>query len=159
VAIKRRPARPKTIVVLPTRHTLYSVRLTAAPSRAWRAAFLRSPPALPRGRFTPELGRVNLDGATASERLHRHRGGHGPACMNPGRRGSAPTDPSSGAGGARLVCDELHVVRPCRSDHERPVQRAVGRGEPDLVAPSSEFSDEDGQLSAFRTQAGETSLH
>ena len=64
MAIRRRASRPKTIVSLPTGPTLYSVTLTAAPSRAWRAAFIRPPARLARGQFTPELGRVGLDGAT-----------------------------------------------------------------------------------------------
>jgi hypothetical protein len=66
VAIRRRPGRPRTVVRLPLRNrqTLYAVTLTAPPSRAWRAAFLRPPPALTRGRFTPELGRLGLDEAT-----------------------------------------------------------------------------------------------
>jgi hypothetical protein len=63
MAIRRRPARPRTIVALPNRQALYAVTLCPAPSRAWRAAFLRPPPALTRGRFTPELGRVHLDEA------------------------------------------------------------------------------------------------
>jgi hypothetical protein len=64
VAIRRRPGRPRTIVALPNGLMLYSVTLTPPPSRAWRAVFLRPPPALTRGRFTPEAARLGLDGAT-----------------------------------------------------------------------------------------------
>jgi hypothetical protein len=37
--------------------------LSAVPSPEWRAAFLRPPPRLTKAKATPELGRVNLDGA------------------------------------------------------------------------------------------------
>ena len=42
--------------------TLYEVELSSAPSRAWRASLLRSPPRLRTTKFTPELGRLGLDG-------------------------------------------------------------------------------------------------
>jgi hypothetical protein len=42
--------------------TLYEVGLTAPPSRAWRAAFLRPPRTLTTETATPELGRVDLVG-------------------------------------------------------------------------------------------------
>jgi hypothetical protein len=40
--------------------TLYVVELSARPSPAWRAAFLRPPARLTTARMTPELGRLEL---------------------------------------------------------------------------------------------------
>ena len=42
--------------------TLYEVALNQRPSAAWRAAFLRPPPALTTITRTPELGRLELHG-------------------------------------------------------------------------------------------------
>jgi hypothetical protein len=55
--------------------TLYEATLSAVPSPAWRAAFLRPPARLTRATATPELARVGLDGArilfrTTPPRLH-----------------------------------------------------------------------------------------
>jgi len=44
--------------------TLYEFDLTAAPSPAWRAAFLRPPPALTTADHTPDIGRVAVHGRT-----------------------------------------------------------------------------------------------
>jgi hypothetical protein len=57
----RRPPHP---VTLPQgTQTLYEVTLSAVPSAAWRAAFLRPLPKLTSARRTPELGGLRLDGA------------------------------------------------------------------------------------------------
>jgi hypothetical protein len=56
----RRPPHPVTLVK--GTQTLYEITLSAAPSPPWRAAFLRPPPALTTARFTPELGRLGVDG-------------------------------------------------------------------------------------------------
>jgi hypothetical protein len=58
------------------RDTLYEVDLTAPPSREWRAAFLRPPPALISAKRTTEVGRVALHRATLHFRTApRHLGG------------------------------------------------------------------------------------
>jgi hypothetical protein len=44
--------------------SLYVVTLHTAPSPVWRAAFLRPPAKLTSARYTPELGRLGLHGAT-----------------------------------------------------------------------------------------------
>jgi hypothetical protein len=54
---------PHAVVTLPKwDQTLYKVELSATPSVAWRAAFLRPPARLITARRTPELGRLGLDG-------------------------------------------------------------------------------------------------
>ena len=70
----RRPPHP--IALTTKAQALYDVALSAVPSRTWRAAFLRPPPALTPARYTPELGRLGLDGARVSFRTsppHLHR--------------------------------------------------------------------------------------
>jgi hypothetical protein len=57
--IQRLPDPPRA-VPLPLGTTLYEVALSARPSLAWRAAFLRPPPKLLTREYTPELGRVGL---------------------------------------------------------------------------------------------------
>jgi hypothetical protein len=47
-----------------TGETVYEVTLNAVPSPIWRAAFLRPPAKLTSPRYTPELGRLGLNGAT-----------------------------------------------------------------------------------------------
>ena len=47
-----------------SRDTLYEFGLTAAPTPAWRAAFLRPPPALITADYTPDIGRVAIHGRT-----------------------------------------------------------------------------------------------
>jgi hypothetical protein len=63
-AIRRLPAAPVSVVAMPTSLVLYSVELSRAPSRAWRAAFLRPQPRLLTTAGTLELGRLTLEQAT-----------------------------------------------------------------------------------------------
>ena len=49
---------------MPTGHVLHAVTLSAAPSLARRAAFLRPPTRLKSARGTPDVGRLELRGAT-----------------------------------------------------------------------------------------------
>lgn len=46
------------------RDTLYEVELSTAPSLAWRAAFLRPPPALTSRTYTPDIGRITIRATT-----------------------------------------------------------------------------------------------
>jgi hypothetical protein len=65
MAHSRRPGPPRVVVDgIEGRDTLYEVELWAAPSRQWRAAFLRPPPALITADRTPDVGRVAIHGAT-----------------------------------------------------------------------------------------------
>jgi hypothetical protein len=76
VRIRRLRHPPHPITLTSAALTLYEVELSAAPSLAWRAAFLRPPPALTAARFTPELGRVGLDGTRVAFRTtppHLHQ--------------------------------------------------------------------------------------
>jgi hypothetical protein len=60
-----RESRPRVVVpIVETGDALYEFELTAAPSRVWRAAFLRPPARLTGVRSTPDVGRVQLQGAT-----------------------------------------------------------------------------------------------
>jgi hypothetical protein len=69
MAIQRLPNPPHPVLLTKKgAQTLYSVALSAAPSAAWRAAFLRPPPALTTVRYTPELGRLGFDGPRVSFR-------------------------------------------------------------------------------------------
>jgi hypothetical protein len=61
VAIQRLREPPRPVTLAKGQQTLYEVTLSAVPSRAWRAAFLRPPPALTTARLTPELGRLELE--------------------------------------------------------------------------------------------------
>ena len=62
---QRRPGSPRVVVDgIEGRDTLYEFDLTAAPSPAWRAAFLRPPPALTTADHTPDIGRVAVQGST-----------------------------------------------------------------------------------------------
>jgi hypothetical protein len=76
MAIQRLRRAPHGVVTLPEGgQTLYEIELSATPSPAWRAAFLRPPARLITARGTPELGRLELDGArvtfrTIPARLH-----------------------------------------------------------------------------------------
>ena len=76
MAIRRRPGSPRAVVDgIEGRDTLYEFDLTAAPSPAWRAAFLRPPPALITADYTPDIGRVAIHGRTVHFRAApRHRG-------------------------------------------------------------------------------------
>jgi hypothetical protein len=76
MAIRRVQRPPHPIALATPSQALYEVALTAIPSRVWRAAFLRPPSALTSTRFTPELGRLGLEGARVSFRTsppHLHR--------------------------------------------------------------------------------------
>ena len=76
MAIRRIRRPPHPIALTAKAQALYEVALSALPSRAWRAAFLRPPPALTPARYTPELGRLGLEGARVSFRTsppHLHR--------------------------------------------------------------------------------------
>ena len=75
MAIQRLQRPPQSVTLADGALTLYEVELSAAPSRAWRAAFLRPPAALTDDPTTPELGRLGLDGPritfrTIPARLH-----------------------------------------------------------------------------------------
>jgi hypothetical protein len=62
MAIRRVRRPPRAIPLTTGSQTLYEVRLNAAPSLVWRAAFFRPRDALKTTRFTPELGRLGVDG-------------------------------------------------------------------------------------------------
>ena len=76
MAIQRLRRPPHAIPLTKGSVTLYEIELRVAPSRAWRAAFLRPPPGLVTVRFTPELGRLGLNGSriifrTTPSQLHQ----------------------------------------------------------------------------------------
>ena len=76
MAIRRVQRPPHPIALATPSQALYEVALSAIPSRVWRAAFLRPPSALMSTRFTPELGRLGLDGARVTFRTsppHLHQ--------------------------------------------------------------------------------------
>ena len=76
LAIRRVRRPPHPIALTTPSQALYEVALSAVPSPAWRAAFLRPPPALTPERYTPELGRLGLEGARVTFRTsppHLHR--------------------------------------------------------------------------------------
>jgi hypothetical protein len=63
--LERLPDLPHVVVArIEGRDTLYEFDLTAAPSPARRAAFLRPPPALTTADYTPDIGRVAIHGRT-----------------------------------------------------------------------------------------------
>jgi hypothetical protein len=68
MAIRRVQRPPHPIALATPSQALYEVALSAVPSRVWRAAFLRPPSGLTTTRYTPELGRLGLDGARVSFR-------------------------------------------------------------------------------------------
>jgi len=75
MAIQRLPRAPRPITYTVGALTFYEIELSEAPSREWRAAFLRPPPRLMTPQSTPELGRLELDGPritfrTIPARLH-----------------------------------------------------------------------------------------
>ena len=74
--LERLPDLPRVVVArIEGRDTLYESDLTAAPSPAWRAAFLRPPLALTTADHTPDIGRVAIHGRTVHFRAAlRHRG-------------------------------------------------------------------------------------
>jgi hypothetical protein len=66
---QRRPGPPRIIVEgIEGQDTLYEVELWAAPSREWRATFLRPPPSLTKSRSTSDVARLYLHDATVSFR-------------------------------------------------------------------------------------------
>jgi hypothetical protein len=65
MAIRRIRRPPHPIALTTKAQALYEVTLSAVPSRAWRAAFLRPPTGLTSARFTPELGRLGLNSMVA----------------------------------------------------------------------------------------------
>jgi hypothetical protein len=76
MAIHRLSQAPHPVTLATKTRTLYQIELSAAPSRVWRAAFLRPPQRLRTTRFTPELGRLGLDGTRVTFRttpLQLHR--------------------------------------------------------------------------------------
>ena len=65
MAIRRRPGPPRVVLSdIEGRDSLYEVQLTATPSRAWRAAFVRPPGRLTSERYTPDVGRVVVQSAS-----------------------------------------------------------------------------------------------
>jgi hypothetical protein len=76
VAIRRLGRAPHPVTLATPTQTLYEIELSTPPSRAWRAAFLRPAPALTTAKYTPERGRLGLDGVrvtfcTTPSRLHQ----------------------------------------------------------------------------------------
>ena len=75
VAIQRLRRPPHPVTFTRGALTLYEVELSAAPSAAWRAAFLHPPATLMTRQHTPTLARLELDGPrvtfrTIPVRLH-----------------------------------------------------------------------------------------
>jgi hypothetical protein len=71
---ERQPDPPRVVVNgIEGRDTLYELKLTAEPSPVWRAAFLRPPPRLTGPKSTPDVGRINLQGAVVSFRTAPRR--------------------------------------------------------------------------------------
>ena len=75
MAIQRLRQPPHPVTFTEGALTLYEVELSATPSRAWRTAFLHPPRTLMTGKYTPELGRLELHGPritfrTIPARLH-----------------------------------------------------------------------------------------
>ncbi len=65
MAIRRRPGPPRVVLSgIEGRHSLYEVELTATPSRAWRAVFVRPPGRLTGERYTADFGRVVVQSAS-----------------------------------------------------------------------------------------------
>jgi hypothetical protein len=73
---ERLPDLPRVVVArIEGRDTLYEFDLSAAPARAWRAVFLRPPPALTTADYTPDIGRVAIQrGARCISAAPQHRG-------------------------------------------------------------------------------------
>jgi len=62
MAIRRIRRPPHAVTLTDGQLTLYEVELSRVPSPAWRAALLRPPASLTSERYTPELGRLGVDG-------------------------------------------------------------------------------------------------
>jgi hypothetical protein len=76
MAIRRLRRPPHPVTLTQGAQTLYEIELSSVPAPAWRTAFLRPPPALTTARYTPELGRLGLQGARVTFRTsppHLHR--------------------------------------------------------------------------------------
>ena len=76
MAIRRLRRPPHPVTLAHGAQTLYEIELSAVPSPAWRAAFLRPTSALTTERYTPKLGRLALDGARVTFRTsppHLHQ--------------------------------------------------------------------------------------
>jgi hypothetical protein len=76
MAIRRLRRPPHPVTLTQGAQTLYEIELSAVPSPAWRAAFLRPSPALTTARYTPKLGRLGLEGVrvtfrTSPPQLHQ----------------------------------------------------------------------------------------
>ena len=65
--IERLREPPHSTTLAKGSQTLYEVTLNAAPSLAWRAAFLRPPPRLTTAKARPELARLDLRGARVDQ--------------------------------------------------------------------------------------------
>jgi hypothetical protein len=64
MAILRQAGPPRVVLSgIEGRDNLYEVQLTATPSPAWRAAFVRPPGRLTSERYTPNVGRVVVQSA------------------------------------------------------------------------------------------------
>jgi hypothetical protein len=72
--LERQPGPPHVVVEgIEGRDTLYELELTAVPSPAWRAAFLRPPSHLTGPKSTPDLGRLSVRDATVAFRTAPRR--------------------------------------------------------------------------------------
>jgi hypothetical protein len=67
--IQRRPGPPCLLTAMPANYAVYEVTLSPTPSPEWRAAFIRPPERLTSARYTPELGRLELNGDTVIFRI------------------------------------------------------------------------------------------
>jgi hypothetical protein len=74
--LERLPDLPRVVVArIEGQDTLYEFDLTAVPSPAWRAVFLRPPLALTTADHTPDIGRFAIHGRTVHFRAaFRHVG-------------------------------------------------------------------------------------
>jgi hypothetical protein len=104
MAIRRVQRPPHPIALATPSQALYEVALSAIPSRVWRAAFLRPPSALTTTRFTPELGRLGLDGARVTFRTSPP---HSPPVAAPDR----PLDRVRQLGGGGVILTSLLTER------------------------------------------------
>jgi hypothetical protein len=76
--LERLPDLPRVVVArIEGRDTLYEFDLTAAPSPAWRAVFLRPPPALTTATIPPILAVLRFTGARCISALRHDISGTG----------------------------------------------------------------------------------
>jgi hypothetical protein len=73
MAIQRLRRPPHPVTFTEGTLTLYEVELSAAPSRAWRAAFLHPPAGLTTRQHTPEVAGVEIHGPRVTLRTLRAR--------------------------------------------------------------------------------------